>query len=227
MTRHALCSFSGGKDSCLALWRAQQQGIDVRSLLVMLEETGERSRSHALPPSLIELQARSLGLALVARNASWRSYEEVFIAALRDLRAQGHEIAIFGDIDLQAHRDWEERACASAGIDALLPLWGQDRRAIARAVIDEGFQAIVVCVDSRFLPDEFCGRPYDAAFIDDLPDGVDACGENGEFHTFVYDGPNFITPVAHAIEGYSNIVTPEEFGAQRYRYANLGRPPLL
>lgn len=217
----ALCSFSGGKDSCLALWRAQQQGVDVRTLLVMFEESGERSRSHALPLALIERQAQALQLALVTPQASWRSYEEVFVATLRELRRAGHEIAVFGDIDLQAHRDWEEKVCAAAGLTPMLPLWQQNRRALAEQVLAEGFRAIVVCVDSRHLADEFCGREYDEDFIRSLPEGVDACGENGEFHTFVYDGPNFAHPVPYAIAGYETIITPPELGALRYRYARL------
>lgn len=124
---HALCSFSGGKDSCLALWRAQQQGIAVRTLLVMFEEGGERSRSHGIPLGLIQRQAAALGLELVARNASWKTYEEVFVATLMELRASGHEVAVFGDIDLQAHRDWEEKVCAAAGVAPLLPLWHEDQ----------------------------------------------------------------------------------------------------
>ncbi len=217
----ALCSFSGGKDSCLALWRAQQQGVDVRSLLVMFEESGERSRSHAIPLSVIERQAQALRLDLMTRGASWQDYERVFIAALCELRASGHELAVFGDIDLQEHRDWEEKACAAAGISALLPLWRQDRRALAHQVLSEGFRAVVVCVDSRHLPDDFCGREYDASFIRDLPPQVDVAGENGEFHTFVYDGPNFGHPVAFAIDGFEDSVTPPEFGAMRYRFARL------
>src|SRR5690606_23435057 len=110
-----------------------------------------------------------------------------------------HELAVFGDIDLQEHRDWEEKACAAAGITALLPLWHQDRRALAHQVLSEDFRAVVVCVDSRHLPDDFCGRDYDASFIRDLPPQVDVAGENGEFHTFVYDGPNFVHPVAFAL----------------------------
>jgi uncharacterized protein (TIGR00290 family) len=217
----ALCSFSGGKDSCLALWRAQQQGIDVRTLLVMFEESGERSRSHALPLALIERQARALQLALVTRSATWRSYESVFVDALRELRAQGHDVAVFGDIDLQAHRDWEEKVCAAADVRPVLPLWHQDRRALAREVLTAGFRAAVVCVDSRYLGDEYCGRQYDASFIASLPPGVDECGENGEFHTFVYDGPNFAAPVPYALDGFEDVVTPPEFGAVRYRFARL------
>jgi uncharacterized protein (TIGR00290 family) len=217
----ALCSFSGGKDSSLALWRAMQADYDVRTLLVMFEESGERSRSHAIPRSLIHAQANALGLNVVVREASWKTYEAVFIETLRELRACGHEIAVFGDIDLQAHRDWEEKVCAQADIKPVLPLWHQDRRQLAREVLDAGFRARVVCTDSRYLSDEFCGREYDAQFIADLPANVDACGENGEFHTFVFDGPCFNHPIAHRVDGFDDYTAPPEFGGVRYRFARL------
>ncbi|MFL6620898.1 MAG: diphthine--ammonia ligase [Povalibacter sp.] len=217
----ALCSFSGGKDSTLALWRAMQQGYDVRTLLVMFEESGERSRSHAIPLGLIEAQARALGLDLVVRKASWKTYEAVFIETLQQLRTAGHDTAVFGDIDLQAHRDWEEKVCHAAGIRPVLPLWQQDRRALAQEVLDSGFRARVVCIDSRFLPDEFCGREYNAQFIADLPGQVDACGENGEFHTFVFDGPCFAAAVPHHLNGFEDYTAPPEFGGVRYRFARL------
>src|SRR4051812_22558062 len=190
----SLCSFSGGKDSCLALWRAQKSGLDVRSLLVMFEQSGERSRSHALPLDLIRKQAAAMDLQLRVRNASWATYEAEFIAALKQYRAEGFTSAVFGDIDLQPHRDWEERVCAVAGLEPVLPLWLEKRDALSREVIAKGFKAVVVCTDARYLGGEFCGREYDATFIADLPATVDACGENGEFHTFVYDGPNFSKP---------------------------------
>lgn len=218
----SLCSFSGGKDSCLALWRAQQLGLDVRTLLVMFEEGGARSRSHALPAPLLARQASALGLELMIRKASWADYESVFTAALRELQACGYANAVFGDIDLQAHRDWEERVCAAAGLVPVLPLWHRDRRELAREVIDSGFRAVVVCVDSKYLTDEFCGREYDASFLSDLPRGVDACGENGEFHTFVYDGPNFAKPVEFAMRGFDAYVAPPEYGGRRYLFASLG-----
>ena len=217
----SLCSFSGGKDSCLALWRAQQAGFDVRTLLVMFEEHGERSRSHALPAPLIARQAQALGLDLVTRGASWQNYERTFTEALRELKASGHDAAIFGDIDLQPHRDWEEKVCAAAGLRPVLPLWHHDRRELAREVIEAGFRAIVVCVDSRYLADDFCGREYDDAFIAALPPDVDACGENGEFHTFVYDGPNFRSPVAFSVEKLEPYVAPPELGGTRYCFASL------
>jgi diphthamide synthase (EF-2-diphthine--ammonia ligase) len=109
----------------------------------------------------------------------------------------------------------------AAGIRPELPLWHQDRRALAEEVLAAGFRAQVVCTDSRFLPDEFCGREYDAAFIRDLPPGVDACGENGEFHTFVFDGPNFNAPVTFSIADFQTHVAPPEYGGVRYRFANL------
>ncbi len=222
MTRgRAVCSFSGGKDSCLALWRAQKEGLDVRALLVMFDESGERSRSHALPPSIIARQAESLGLEVVMRGASWKSYQQVFVEALQELHAAGYEVAIFGDIDLQAHRDWEEKVCAAAGMTACLPLWQIDRTTLVKEVLEAGFRARVVCVDSRYLSDEFCGREYDEAFLRDLPPGVDACGENGEFHTLVYDGPIFSKPVAYEIDGFEDVVTAPEYGALRYRFARL------
>lgn len=217
----AVCSFSGGKDSCLALWRAQRAGLDVRALLVMFDESGERSRSHAIPPSIVARQAEALGLELVTRSASWRDYERVFIEALKELRAGGTEVVVFGDIDLQAHRDWEEKVCAAAGLEASLPLWGADRAALAREVIDAGFRARVVCVDSRYLPDDFCGRDYDEQFIRDLPEGVDVCGENGEFHTLVYDGPCFTKPVAFDTDGFEEVVTAPEYGSVRYCFSRL------
>jgi diphthine-ammonia ligase len=217
----AVCSFSGGKDSCLALWRAQRAGLDVRTLLAMFDETGDRSRSHAIPLAVMQRQAAALRLELVTRNAGWKDYEVIFTQALRQLRADGHEAAVFGDIDLEDHRRWEERVCEAAGLRAWLPLWQHERRALAQEVIGSGFRAVVVCTDSRYLDDHFCGRQYDAQFLADLPDGVDACGENGEFHTLVYDGPNFHVPVAVTIEGFETHVAPPQYGGVSYRFARL------
>jgi uncharacterized protein (TIGR00290 family) len=195
--------------------------MNVRSLLVMFEETGERSRSHALPLELIRKQAAAMDLEVRVRNASWATYEDEFVAALKQYRAEGFTSAVFGDIDLQPHRDWEERVCALADIKPVLPLWLEKRDALSREVLAEGFKAVVVCTDARYLGPEFCGRTYDAQFIADLPANVDACGENGEFHTFVYDGPNFSHSVPFEILGFEDYVAPAKFGGVRYRFANL------
>ena len=182
--RVACASFSGGKDSCLALWRARRAGLQVRALINVLEETGARNRSHGVPRSLLRTQADALDCELVTPAASWQDYEAQFTAVLRELRSQGTEIAIFGDIDLQAHREWEEKVCAVAGLTAYLPLWQEPRELIAQEVLREGFEAYVVCTDSRYLADEFCGRRYDALFLKDLPVGVDACGEVATWEPF-------------------------------------------
>jgi uncharacterized protein (TIGR00290 family) len=214
-------SFSGGKDSCLASWRARQAGLDVRAAINVLEETGERNRSHGVSRDLLEAQARALDLELLAPRASWRDYEDRFVATLEELKARGFEVAVFGDIDLQAHRDWEEKVCARAGLECHLPLWHEPRIELAREVLRLGFRAIVVCVDSRYLDDRFCGRLYDEAFIADLPAGIDACGENGEFHTFVYDGPGFRAPVRYALAHTESYTAPAELGGVRYCFARL------
>jgi uncharacterized protein (TIGR00290 family) len=195
----AFFSWSGGKDSMLALHRALEAGHEVAALLAMFDETGERSRSHALPPHLMQAQADALGLPLVMRRASWATYEAVFTEQLREFASRGITHGLFGDIDLQPHRDWEEKVCAAAGIEAVLPLWQQPRRALVDELLQLGYRAHVVGVDARFLDASFCGREFDARFIADLPPGVDPCGENGEFHTFVFDGPRLRHPVAHEL----------------------------
>jgi uncharacterized protein (TIGR00290 family) len=195
----AFFSWSGGKDSMLALHRALDAGYRVEALLAMFDESGDRLRSHAVPPRLMQAQAAALGIPLVMAAASWADYQAVFTARLRAFAARGLTHGLFGDIDLQPHRDWEEQVCAAAGLTAVLPLWQQPRLTLVQELLALGYRARVVCVDARFLDASFCGREFDAGFIADLPAGVDACGENGEFHTFVFDGPRFVQPVAHRV----------------------------
>lgn len=189
-------SWSGGKDGWLALLRARAAGHDVRYALTMFDDSGARSRSHAVPPDLMALQARALGLTPVAVRASWAGYEDALIVALQGLAARGVERVVFGDIDIAAHRTFEERVCAAAGLEAMLPLWQQDRRALVTEMFGRGLKAIVVTTADRFVDGDCCGRPFDPSFVAALPANVDCCGENGEFHTFVYDGPAFARPVA-------------------------------
>jgi uncharacterized protein (TIGR00290 family) len=187
----AAISWSGGKDGWLALLRARAAGIEVRYALTMLDESGTRSRSHALPPALIARQARALGLEPVTAQAGWQDYETSLIAALRDLAARGVSAAVFGDIDIAAHRAFEEKVCAAAGLSAVLPLWQQDRAALVAEMFARGLEAVVVTTDDRHLDARYCGRRFDSAFVASLPAGVDPCGENGEFHTFVTGGEGF------------------------------------
>jgi uncharacterized protein (TIGR00290 family) len=214
-------SSSGGKDSLLALWHAREQGLRIVSMITMFDETGLRSRSHGMSPALMQAQASALGLHLHKPQASWKNYENVFVGTLRVLRAAGYKGVVFGDIDLQAHRDWEEKVCAQADLTAVLPLWQRDRQQLANEVLTLGFKSIVVCVDHRFLDASFCGREYNADFIRDLPADVDACGENGEFHTFVFDGPLFSAPLKIDVNAIEDYRAPQEFGGGAFSFARL------
>lgn len=220
--KKAFCSWSGGKDSCLALNRALKNGFDVRYLLTMFDESGERSRSHAVPRKLIEAQADALGIELITANASWQNYEQVFINQLKNFQSEKITHGIFGDIDLQDHRDWEEKVCAAAEIEAVLPLWLENRLQMVEEFWSEGFKSVVVCVNEKYLDAGFCGRIFDENFVADLPATVDACGENGEFHTFVFAGKIFKNPVSYRItEIYKHELQFPSGDISKFAYAKL------
>lgn len=219
----ALVSWSGGKDSCLAMLLAWESGFRIERLVCMSEPDADRSRSHALPAWVLEAQARALGVQLVQPRAGWPDYEAVFVGALREARAHGMEHAVFGDIDLLPHREWEERVCAAANLRAHLPLWHWPRARVVDEVFARGIEAVCVCVNTRFLPAEFCGRAYDREFVRDLPPGVDACGENGEFHTCVVNAPRFAERVGLTVEGRREYVAPAALGGDRFAYAELAK----
>lgn len=218
MTLRAVASWSGGKDSCLALWRSQRAGLSVEFLLTALDETGLKARSHGVSKELLNDQGKSLGMRNEYISATWNDYEARFVEKLQYLAGQGVNRAIFGDIDLLPHREWEEMVCAKAGIEPCLPLWNENRLEMVSEFLSAGFRARVVCVDGRFLDESFVGVEFDGAFVESLPEGVDPCGENGEFHTFVYDGPNFETPVKWESVGKRTYVSPSEYGSQTYYF---------
>ena len=135
----AAVSWSGGKDCCLAMHRARAAGLNVRYLLAMFDETGERTRSHAIPRAVMQAQADALGLELAAPSATWADYEAAFVDALAALKTRGGGDVVFGDIDLAPHREWEEKVCAAAGVSAHLPLWLEPRDELAREVLALGY----------------------------------------------------------------------------------------
>lgn len=225
MRIQTMASWSGGKDSCLALWRSQKSGAAITHLLTALDETGLKTRSHGVSKDLIIAQGKSLGMKNTFISASWQDYEMCFINELRALHTQGVRKAIFGDIDLVAHRAWEESVCLKAGLAAELPLWNEDRLAIVQEFFMAGFKARVVCVDGRLLEKSFVGLEFNQDFINKLPQNVDACGENGEFHTFVYDGPNFAHPIQWQSLGKKTYISPKEYGEQTYHFDLLGASP--
>lgn len=189
-------SWSGGKDSALALLRMQEAGGRPLTLLSVLDESGTRSRSHGLRPEVLAAQAAALGLPLWAARASWAIYEREFTGLLTRAAEAGATTVVFGDIDLQDHRDWEERVCAAAGLTATLPLWQEPRRALVEEGLGRGLRSRIVAVREDALPAELLGRVLDPALLDEIERlGADACGENGEYHTVVVDGPGFAAPL--------------------------------
>lgn len=192
-----VCSWSGGKDSCLALYQAIQAGARPSALLTMLQDDGRRSRSHGLALDVLQAQASALGIPLVTRATSWDDYERTFIDALRELQAAGVQAAVFGDIDLQDHLEWERMVCREAELAPHLPLWQTSRAAVLSAFWDAGFQATVIATNDEKLGRGYLGRLLDPALTNEFERrGIDLCGEEGEYHTVVTDGPIFSRPLS-------------------------------
>jgi diphthine-ammonia ligase len=191
-----VCSWSGGKDSCLALYRAVTAGAEPKVLLSMLRADGQRSRSHGLRREVLQAQADRLAIPLTAKAASWADYESVFIAALQELKARGIEAGVFGDIDVDDHRLWEEKVCTAAGIASFLPLWQTERLALLGEFLMLGFEAKIVAVNGEKLDKAYLGRVLDPDLVRAFAElGIDPSGEAGEYHTVVTGGPIFSGPV--------------------------------
>jgi uncharacterized protein (TIGR00290 family) len=196
-------AWSGGKDSSLALAALQADpAVEVVALLTTVTQHYDRISMHGVRRSVLEAQVAELGLLLVEATipgaADNEVYEEAFAAAL-DVLCQGRpglrHIA-FGDLFLADVRDYRERLLGGLGWEPLFPLWGNDTAALARRFVDAGYRAVLTCVDTTQLAAEFAGREFDATLLDELPATVDPCGERGEFHTCVYDGPIFRRPLS-------------------------------
>ena len=213
-------SWSAGKDSWLALVREREAGRAVETFVTMCDADGT-SKSHALAPELVEAQVRALGGTPLLVRVPAGGYAARFDAALRELAASGHTHMVFGDIDLQAHRDWLEPACARAGLVARFPLWGEPRRALARELVERGVQARVVCVDTAHLDAAFCGAAYDADFLERIPQTVCPCGEDGEFHTFVTGGPGFAAPLNVVVGPQRRVASQPPFAPTEFVFLSL------
>lgn len=185
-------SWSGGKDSCFALMQTIAEGMKSVVLLNMLNENGRVSRSHAIPKEILQKQASALGLPIITKPASWNDYERIFIETLHELKSQYQiNTAVFGDIDLQEHRDWEERVCKATGLEAVLPLWKQDRKNLVLKMIDLGVEAYIVSCNEK-MGQKFLREKISVGLIKKLEMiDIDACGENGEYHTLVVNAPIF------------------------------------
>jgi uncharacterized protein (TIGR00290 family) len=214
-------SWSGGKDSSLALaaLRADPE-YEVVALLTSITSGYDRVSMHGVRRVLVEAQAAAIGLPLYELELQPRSsneaYEAAFLAALTRLRAAHPAVRCiaFGDLYLADVRAYRERLLESTDFRPVFPLWGRDTTSLAHEFIDAGFRATLVCVDTAQLAAEFAGRPFDEALLSSLPSTVDPCGEGGEFHTFVSDGPIFREPIAFTV---GEVVVREE----RFAYCDL------
>lgn len=194
----AFASWSGGKDCMLALYRyLQQENQGIGFLINMCDSDGEHSRSHGLKKELIKSQSESIGIPVIQQQTSSNEYEMNFKKVISRLKTQGVHIGIFGDIYLNEHRVWIERVCSEMNIEPKFPLWKFDTTHLLQEFIDCGFKALTVSVRSDKLSQEWLGRSLDYSFLNDIInlEDIDPCAENGEFHTFVYDGPIFRKPV--------------------------------
>lgn len=196
----AYFNWSGGKDSTLALYELVQQGeYDIKALVTTVNAEHQRISMHGVRRNLLHEQAQQIGIPvheiLLPDSPDMSAYETAMRAGLQPLLDQGIRHCAFGDIFLEDLRRYREEQLQTIGVTAIFPLWQRDTRELAETFIDLGFKTVVVCTQADKLDASFTGRTMDRAFLDELPEGVDPCGENGEFHTFVYDGPIFRQPV--------------------------------
>jgi uncharacterized protein (TIGR00290 family) len=200
MKERILVGWSGGKDSAMALYELKKmEGIEVAALLTTVTEGYDRISMHGVRRELLAEQVGALGYPLqeilIPQICTNETYEQRMRETLEKYQRDGISAAAFGDLFLEDIRAYREERMGRIGMRCFFPVWGRPTAEFARQFVDLGFRAIVVCVDTTLLGADFSGREYDCDFIKDLPAGVDPCAENGEFHTFVYDGPIFSRPV--------------------------------
>ncbi len=190
-------SFSLGKDSTLALHRVLKEGKDVVALIISVDEKNLRSWFHGVDTTLINAVSSSLGIPVILAKGDGKDYREVFIEAIEKAKELGAVECVFGDIDIADHFEWCDSVCKDAGVESYFPLWQEERRAIVEEFIDNGFKACIKTVSKSFKVDKkFLNQTLSRDLINEFEDlGIDVCGENGEYHTFVYDGPIFNKPI--------------------------------
>jgi uncharacterized protein (TIGR00290 family) len=185
----AVASWSGGKDSCLAYYRALSQGIEVTHMLNLVHADGERSMSHEISTELIAQQVAAIGIPVIQRQVTWDTYEQEFKKAITELKRDGIEAVVTGDIDLAEGRRWNEKMRAQLGVEFRSPLWGEEPGQILRDFIEAGFEAIVVVIKTGTISPDWIGRRVTMDLLGE--ETAHPCGELGEYHTLVLDGPVF------------------------------------
>ena len=204
MSTDILLSWSGGKDSSLALYEIQKANSHrVAALLTTITEDYDRISMHGVRRTLLEQQADALGIPLkkilIPKDSTNAIYESRMRALLEEGLRAGIDTVAFGDIFLEDLKLYREKNLAQLGMKGLFPIWKRDSAELARTFINLGFKAVLVCVDTAILDPAFAGRPYDQELLRDLPANVDPCGENGEFHSFAFDGPIFKHKIDHTV----------------------------
>ena len=192
-------NWSGGKDSSLCLYEAVQNKIPVEKLVTTVNSIHNRISMHGVRRILLEQQAASIGLPLqtikLPEQPGMLTYEQALSETHQSLKREGFTHAIYGDIFLEDLKQYREDVLKKDELEGIFPLWKKDSRKLMNQFISLGFKAYVVCVNTTYLDESFCGRLLDKSFITDLPANIDVCGENGEYHSFVFDGPIFSIPV--------------------------------
>lgn len=197
--RGVLVSWSSGKDSAWTLHRLRAAGVPVAGIFCTINEAFDRVCMHGVRRELLEAQARALGLSLWTIPLPWpcsnETYEATMAKFLDQARSRGIDTIAFGDLFLADIRRYRERQLQGTGLAPVFPLWELPTAGLAREMMAGGLRAKITCVDPKALAPSFAGRDFDAALLNDLPAGVDPCGENGEFHSFAYAGPMFRQPI--------------------------------
>jgi len=221
----AYFNWSSGKDSALALYIALQEKRRVGTLFSVVHGDSGRIAMHEISEALLNRQAEAIGMPLTVFHYDPLWSREAYAHAMRQqieyLKEKKMTTALFGDLNLEPLRRSREENCRRSGIAAEFPLWNWPADKIMKTFIGLGFQAVVTSIDHRVLPDSFLGRVIDENFLADLPTQADICGENGEYHSFVYDGPIFQKPVSFSIKSRFSREYPEENGMHRYCYLEL------
>ena len=191
-----VASYSGGKDSVFAIYRAISGGMLPHRLITTYNTDMARSWFHGIPGDVLSAVSKSLGIEIELIRTSGKEYGASFEAALVRACSEGAEVCVFGDIDIEAHLEWCSERCAIAGVAPCLPLWGGERKALVLEFLAAGFMTVITTVDTTRMPESYLGKTLSPEIVDELEAaGIDACGENGEFHTFTFDGPIFKEPV--------------------------------
>ena len=207
--RKFVASYSGGKDSILAIYRAIKLGMKPVSLIITYNIDMERSWFHGIPKDLLDEVSTSLNIPIRLIKTSGKDYAANFEKELKVQRENGAEVCVFGDIDIKEHLQWCTTRCDAAGIEAFFPLWKEGRKALVDEFIENGFTANISVVDTDRLSEKYLGMILSPKTVSSIiAEGADACGENGEYHTFVSNGPLFRTPVSFC---YGELVKNEQY----------------